>query len=78
MYCTLSSSSLKSSPSFTKPGRDNRLFLAPISHFVLCPSFDMASRPLNDDEVLSEMNKMVHIGLVFLHQCNEIVFRDVL
>lgn len=38
----------------------------------------MASRPLNDDEVLSEMNKMVHLSHVSLHQRNEIVFRDVL
>ena len=34
----------------------------------------MASRPLNDDEVLSEMNKMVHFMAYPLAWCNDIVF----
>jgi V-type H+-transporting ATPase subunit E len=32
----------------------------------------MASRPLNDDEVLSEMNKMARF-IAYLCQCNNIV-----
>jgi hypothetical protein len=55
-----------------------RLFFPTSLISLLCRSFDMASRPLNDDEVLSEMNKMVHLSHVSLHQRNEIVFRDVL
>ena len=34
--------------------------LQPLSSLSVDFIFEMASRPLNDDEVLSEMNKMVH------------------